>query len=577
MSNLRPYQKECVDNILNGVKNKINKQVIVMATGTGKTYVFGQLPPLIKQQGKKTLILAHREELLDQARDELKEIESSLKIEIEQAGRSVLDKNTDVVIASVQTIGRVNSTRIQKFNPNDFGLIIIDECHHSTAETYKNVLRYFEVLKEEDNNSNKILLGVTATPNRSDHTGLDMIFDEITFNYSLQKGIKEGYLSNIKAFTVETKSDISGVGTRMGEFIDAELSDAINTENRNKLIVETYKELTLDTKALAFASNVEHTVSLAEVFKSAGIRVGYILGSTNKEERKELLRKFKTGEKKVIINCNVLSEGFNEPSIETILMARPTKSSVNYSQQVGRGTRIFENKTHLNLIDFVDNLGNNNIITLPTLFGCQATLKGTKGKFITEIVEKIESIKEVNPDYNVGNIVDWNDNESIDKVIKEINIFEQASIPIEVKKYSTYSWLRKQDGFVLKLPPKDEQYYSLEIKQNMLDRYEFIQKEYFKVTPNRFNRYRSWKKVNETIEHTSSDLEDIFKKSDSFIKDNFQEYSIILNQKGSWRADAPSDKQLNMLKKFGIPVPANLSKGEASVLIGKYLQERSSR
>ena len=455
--------------------------------------------------------------------------------------------------------------------------ILVHNCHHSTADTYKNVLRYFEVLKEEDNNSDKILLGVTATPNRSDHTGLDVIFDEITFNYSLQQGIKEDYLSNIKAFTVETKNDISEVGTRMGDFIEGELADAINNQKRNQLIVETYQEVTPDTKALVFASNVEHTVSLAETFKEAGIRVGYILGSTNKEERKELLRKFKTGEKQVIVNCNVLSEGFNEPSIETILMARPTKSSVNYSQQVGRGTRIFENKTHLNLVDFVDNLGNNNIITLPTLFGCQVTLKGTKGKFITEIVEKIESIKEVNPDYDVSNIADWNDNENIDKVIKEINIFDQATIPIEAKKYSTYSWLRNQDGFILKLPPKDEMYYSLEIKQNMLDKYEFTQKEFIKVTPSRFNRYKSWQKINETIEHTSSELEDIFKKSDNYIKDNFQEYSIILNQTGSWRADAPSDKQLSMLKKFKISVPANLSKGEASVLIGKAINERNSR
>ena len=907
MQKLRPYQEDCIKSIVQNSKKGVHKQVIVMATGTGKTYVFGQLPPMIKKRGKKTLILAHREELLDQAKEELEGIEPSLKIEIEQAGRQVLDSDTDVVIASVQTIGRTNSKRIEKFNPNEFGLIIIDECHHATADTYKNVLRYFNALKEENKPADKLLLGVTATPNRADHTGLDIIFDDITYNYSLQQGISEGYLSNIKAFTVETKSDISGVGTRMGEFMDAELAEAIDTENRNKLIVETYKELTPDTKALVFATNVEHTINLAEVFESAGIRTGYILGATDKDERKELLKKFKTGEVQVIVNCNVLSEGFNEPSIETILMARPTKSSVNYcldlateiltpdgfkkynqleigddvygfnlitekitvvsvedkiyeklsnkscfysiktnsvdirvtsnhrmlydnkrnngwkikkmedlallkdsfkipcagietskglsltdaeiqfigwvmadgsihktskqvfitqgehqpqlkdlekclqecnfkygkairkrksqfksnsdcvqfwigykqwkylekylskdfskmlfemderqfdilieaihlgdgskqlgqswtrrsyhicsgnkvfsnrlqelavrkgyrcnininqnsylgnniyiihlkkqsyrfiggqnqvdresiekesyskekcwcvsnslgtiitrrngkvcimgqSQQVGRGTRIFEEKKHLNLIDFVDNLGNNSIITLPTLFGCKATLKGTKGKFITEIIERIEGIKEVNPDYDVSNINDWNDSESIEKVIKEINIFEQASIPAEVKEYSTYSWLRNAEGFILKLPPKDDKYFSLEIKQNMLDKYEFIQKEYIKVTPIRFNNFKSWVKVAETIEHTEHGLEAIFKKGDKFIKENFQEFLSMLNQGGSWRADAPSDKQLIMLKKFGIAVPANLSKGEACVLIGKAINEKN--
>ena len=182
---LRDYQKDCIASIVSEAKQGIMRQVIVLATGLGKTVIFSHLPTLVKAKGKKTLILAHREELLDQAKDKLLQIDPTLKVGIEQANRESF-YDDDVVIASVPTIGRTNSQRIKKLNPLEFGLVIIDECHHACAESYKNVLRHFGLLKGEGPTPRGIvLIGVTATPNRSDHVGLDQIFDKITFSYTL--------------------------------------------------------------------------------------------------------------------------------------------------------------------------------------------------------------------------------------------------------------------------------------------------------------------------------------------------------------------------------------------------------
>ncbi len=232
---LRNYQEDCLNNIVAEARKGCIRQVVVLATGTGKTVIFSHLPPLVRNKGKKTLILAHREELLDQARNKLLAIDSTLKVGIEQADREA-SPDDDVIVASVPTLGRLGSKRIMKFKPEEFGLIIIDECHHAVASGYKNILKHFGILKGEcPEPKGIVLVGVTATSTRADHQGLDQIFDKITFSYTIQQGIKENYLANIAAYTVNTNTDISRVGSSMGDFAEKELSDAVNNDERNKL------------------------------------------------------------------------------------------------------------------------------------------------------------------------------------------------------------------------------------------------------------------------------------------------------------------------------------------------------
>jgi hypothetical protein len=453
--------------------------------------------------------------------------------------------------------------------------ILVHNCHHSTATTYQNILRHFGVLKGEEKYKHIVLLGVTATPSRADHVGLDKIFDEIAFNYGLREGINNGYLSNIKAYQVTTGTDLTGVHTRMGDFAEDELAEAVNDQERNKLIISTYKEITPDTKALVFAANVAHAKNLSDDFNSAGIKSAYILGETSREERHDILRKFKTGDIKVVTNCQVLTEGFNEPSIQTLLMARPTKSSVLYQQMVGRGTRLFEGKPWLNLVDFVDNVGKNKIATLPTLFGCNATLKGTKGKLITEVMEKVEKLQESNPDYDLERVTSWDD-EEIEKVVKEVNIFAQAELPPEVKTNSEFSWTKHDDNYKIEIPPKDDMKFTVTIYPNMLNKFDVIASPFKKVPATRANGYSGWQKTKGVKVGQGKDIEAGFRVADEYIKENFGDRTLVLSQEGKWRKDPATDKQLAMLKRLHIPVPNGISKGQCAVLISKAMMAKKT-
>ncbi len=573
---LRDYQKQCVEAIITKARAGVFRQVIVLATGTGKTVIFSQLPALVKAKGKKTLILAHREELLEQAKLKLLAISPNLKVGIEQ-GANKIEEDVDVVIASVATIGRAGSKRIEKFNPDEFGLIIVDEVHHATASTYINVFRYFGVYKQEfPNTKGKVLLGVTATPNRSDHVGLDQIFDEITFNYSLIQGIQNGHLSNISAYTVHTDTDISSVSTSMGDFSDKELSEVINNDRRNKCIVDSYTDIAPHSKALVFTASVEHAKELSDYFTSAGYKSNYVLGETESQKRSDILKAFKDGELEVLTNVGVLTEGYDEPGIETILMTRPTKSSVLYSQMIGRGTRLHPGKNSLKLIDFVDNTGKHSICGLPNLFGVPKNLKGLKGRKITEVLKQVQDIQEVSPDYPVEKIEDWSD-ENIQKIIKKVDIFAQAQLPPEVKQYSKFSWEPDIDGYKLKFPESQGEKQIITIQKDMLDKYTVEVKNCVPVEPTYKNDYAKWQVHTREKLGTFESLQNALSKGDNWIETNKSHLQTMFDQKAVWRGAEPSEAQLKLLKKLGVPIHPKLTKGECSVLIGKALAGKKSK
>jgi len=569
---LRPYQKKCVESVIAAAKKGVTRQLIVLPTGCGKTVIFSQFPPLVRDKGKKTLILAHREELLFQAKEKLAKVDSSLKVGIEQGDSHVIG-DEDVVIASVPTLGREGSKRIQKFNPEEFGMIIADECHHFTNLSSSRILEYFDVLKGKIRKpSGRILLGVTATPTRSDKVGLDKIFDKIVFTYQLREAIDSGYLSNIEAYSVETQEDISSVKTIQGDFSDGELSKIVNTPRRNRLIVESYEHLAKDSKALVFAVDVKHTIDLTEMFQNCGYKAEHVLGSTKREERRDIIKKFDKGEISVLINCMVATEGFDVPSIETILMARPTKSSVLYQQIIGRGLRIFEGKENLKLIDFVDTVGKNSIMMIPNLFGINKKLKGINGKKITEVVDQVEKIFEVNPDYDVEVITDW-EKESIEKVIKRVDVFSQAELPNEIKQNSNFAWVRYKEGYRLQFPVRDEEELKqvLIIEPNLLDRFTLKMESWEKTIPIYENSFKKWCRIEETIIDERSFLPEIIQCGDDWILQNKPQYTTMFSQNSKWRKDEPTEKQIQLMRKLGIAIPKGITKGQCSNLISKAL------
>ncbi len=329
---LRDYQQECIDTI---TRKPPGRYLIQMATGLGKTVTFANIP----RQGR-TLLLSHREELVNQPR---KYFPCSFGVE---QGKNK-SNGEDVVSASVQSIAR----RIGRFNPNEFDMIICDEAHHAAANTYRKIFNYFNP---------RLLLGFTATPNRADGARLNDLFSEIIFQRDLKWGIKNGYLSDIFCRRVDIGYDLTGVSTRCGDYAPGELDVAM--KDTSDAIAEAYRDYAKGA-TLIFAVSVRHAESIASKIPGAVV----VTGKT--ENRAEIIRKFSRREIPCIVNCMVFTEGTDIPLVETVIIARPTKSDSLYTQMVGRGLRLHPDKEKLILIDCVGVTGKANLCTAPSLLG----------------------------------------------------------------------------------------------------------------------------------------------------------------------------------------------------------------
>ena len=240
--------------------------------------------------------------------------------------------------------------------------IAVHNCHHAPAPSYRKILDYLHP---------ELLLGLTATPYRTDKTSLEGTFDRIVYSYGIQEGIQDGYLVDIRAFRIQGQADLDAVHTTAGDFNAGELSNALNTEPRNRLIVEAYQHHAADTKTIAFTAGVQHAYDLAEAFRSAHIAAEAVDGKTQPDERRAILARFKSGEIQILVNAMLYTEGFDEPTVQTIILARPTKSLSLFTQMVGRGTRPSPDtgKTHMILLDIADNTRRHKLITVKDLIG----------------------------------------------------------------------------------------------------------------------------------------------------------------------------------------------------------------
>lgn len=279
---LREYQKECLDTIINESVAGIKKQFVSLPTGSGKTIL---VSAVAKEIDKKTLILAHREELINQTSDKLKLFWPDAKVGICKAERNEIHQQ--IVIGSVQTCSRPQ--RLERLKEQGFGLLMIDEAHHSVSNSYQSIINEQGFLS----GSNEFLIGVTATPMRSDKQGLGNIFEKITFSRSIGTMIKAGYLSPVIGRRFLTNFNLERIKTRNGDFALEDLSEALNTEERNQLIVDKFKEYTIDRKGIAFCVEVQHCKDLAEAFRKAGINAEAVYGEMPADERKSLLESLK--------------------------------------------------------------------------------------------------------------------------------------------------------------------------------------------------------------------------------------------------------------------------------------------
>ena len=337
---LRPYQKQAVESIFQEWDQGHRKTLLVLATGLGKTIVFCNVIKKLVESGEKVLILAHRKELLDQASDKLKKT-TGLDTALEKAEFSCLDEPaTPVVVGSVQTLQ--SPKRLSQFRRNYFDTIVIDEAHHALSDGYQRVLEHFDQAK---------ILGVTATPDRGDKRNLGKVFDSIAFEYSIAQGIRDGYLSKIRALTIPLDIDISGVSQSSGDFSAGELGEALDPYL--EAIADKMTEYCRDRKTIAFLPLIATSRKFKEILNHKGFHAEEISGTDFPEARQRKLRDFEEGRTNVLCNSMLLTEGFDCPSIDCVICLRPTKIRALYTQIVGRGTRLAPCKEYVLLLDFL--------------------------------------------------------------------------------------------------------------------------------------------------------------------------------------------------------------------------------
>lgn len=336
---LRPYQQQAKDAIFSEWNSGKDKTLLVLPTGCGKTIVFAKVAEQCVSEGDRVLILAHRGELLDQAADKIKNA-CGLMCATEKAQQSCLGSWFRITVGSVQTLMR--EKRLAKFNNNYFDKIIIDEAHHSISDSYQNVLNYFDKAK---------VLGVTATPDRGDMKNLGQVFESLAYEYTLPKAIKEGYLSPIKALTIPLKLDLTGVAMQSGDFKASDIDTALDPYLFS--IANEMQKYCKDRKTVVFLPLVKTSQKFKDILNSKGFKATEVNG--NSKDRSEILEDFDKGKYNVLCNSMLLTEGWDCPSVDCIVVLRPTKVRSLYSQMVGRGTRLCEGKKELLLLDFLWN------------------------------------------------------------------------------------------------------------------------------------------------------------------------------------------------------------------------------
>jgi len=357
---LRYYQKEAKDSILDElIYQDRHSTLLVMATASGKTITFSHVINEFIKAGKRVLVLAHRDELIQQAHDKICDVTGlNFEVSIEKANEHA-NLFSRIVIASVQSL---KGERLRFWRREHFSLIVIDEAHHTVADGYLKIIAHFDKAK---------VLGVTATPKRLDKKGLGQIYDSIAYVYTLQQGIKDGFLSPIirKQIIVE-HLDLSKVRRVRGDFVESDLEKQLVQKPTLYEVAKPTIELSENRPSLVFCVTVDHAKQLCEVLNTIKPNSSdYLYAKDTPQRRKMVLERFRKFEIQYLVNCLLFTEGVDLPFVQCIVCARPTQSESMYSQFIGRGLRICEGKENCLILDFTDNSDKYNLATSENLLG----------------------------------------------------------------------------------------------------------------------------------------------------------------------------------------------------------------
>lgn len=312
-------------------------ELLYHASGVGKTITAATDA---KAVGGRTLFLVNALKLASQAKDTFAKVwpEATLG---EYTG-SQKDVSQTVIFATVQSI----SKDLEKFSPTDFDYLIVDECHHAAANTYQKIFTYFHP---------KFILGLTATPERSDGEDMLELFQNVAHKMDLKTAVERGVLVPIRCIRIKTNIDLTDVRINGIKYNSQDLESKLFIPERNQLIVDTYLKYVNGKKTVIFCASVDHAAEIAKLLRDNGVKAEAVSGRDRVEIRDKILKDYETGSTNVLCACDLLNEGWDSPHTTVLFMARPTMSKTIYMQQLGRGTRRCPGKDDLLVIDFVDN------------------------------------------------------------------------------------------------------------------------------------------------------------------------------------------------------------------------------
>lgn len=516
---LRDYQREAVAAVLRERDAGTRRQLVALPTGAGKTLVGAALA---RQVGERTLFLVHRDELAQQALEKFALMWPEAPTGLVKASSDEVDAK--VVVASVQTLAR--HERLERLlRAGVFRLVIADEAHHFTSPMNTAVLEGLGFLP--DPGPDKLLVGLTATPYRADGVGLDAVFEKITYRRSIMDMIRRGYLTDVKAYRLDTRLDLSKVRRVRGDFDERDLALAVNTPRRNQAIVAGYRRLADGRRAVAFTVDIQHARDLADTFSGAGIPAAAVWGDMPAQQRRDILRSFRTGDIQVLCNAALLTEGWDEPSVGAVIMARPTRSPVLYVQCVGRGLRLYPGKNECILIDLDDT--DHDLCHVGTLAGLPR-----------QSVRQGASLASQTEEAAAAGVVPREDLiDGVRVVVSQVDVLGR----------SAFVWQKWGDGrLVLRTGPNQR------ILLVPLD------EVHYRVT--------LWDRdAGETVLSDRLPLGYAQGVAEDYVR--AQNLSNFASKDAAWRSKPPTERQLDLLRQLQVPISDGMTREDASAAIEK--------
>lgn len=363
---LRDYQSEAIDAVRRAWSDGTRRPAVVLPTGAGKTVVFAHAVKIMRERGVRSLILAHRDELIEQAAGKLKAVAPDLRVGVVKANRREI-RGRDVVVASVQSL--IREARRAEVAQAGLRLVIVDEAHHAVANSYMAVLRDLGCF-EGDPLAGAYALGVTATLGRSDRVALSQVWQEVVYTRDIIDLIRQRYLVNAKGIRVRVEGlDLRNVARSRGDWRDSALSEAMHAALAPAAIARAYVEHAKDRQGILFAPDVAMAYEMAEALNAEGIVAEGVDGAMPLQERRRVLARFARGEIQVVTNCMVLTEGFDAPWCSCVVIARPTSSAPLYVQMAGRALRPHPGKADALILDVAGVTGRHKLASVIDLAG----------------------------------------------------------------------------------------------------------------------------------------------------------------------------------------------------------------